>query len=195
MKPARPAFADDLAASLQEAFRLLADAVPNRRSAFHTPTIASLDDAGAPSLRTIVLRGFDAEARTLRFHTDRRSDKARGIARDPRVMMHFYDAALHIQLRVAGCAVLHLEDAVADAAWAASRSSSRMCYAAPDASGAVVPVPPAAPQDAEIGRPHFAAVVIGFHRLEWLWLAAAGHQRARFIWDDVGNLTADWIAP
>lgn len=195
MKPARPAFADDLAASLQEAFRLLADAVPNRRSAFHTPTIASLDDAGAPSLRTIVLRGFDAEARTLRFHTDRRSDKARGIARDPRVMVHFYDAALHIQLRVAGCAVLHLEDSVADAAWAASRSSSRMCYAAPDASGAVVPVPPAAPQDAEIGRPHFAAVVIGFHRLEWLWLAAAGHQRARFIWDDVGNLTADWIAP
>lgn len=195
MKPARPTFADDLTASLQEAFRLLADAVPNRRSPFHTPTIASLDDAGAPSLRTVVLRGFDAEARSLRFHTDRRSDKARGIARDPRVMMHFYDAALHIQLRVAGRAVLHLEDAVADAAWDGSRSSSRMCYAAPDASGAIVPGPPAAPTDSEIGRPHFAAVIIGFHRLEWLWLAAAGHQRARFIWDEAGILTADWIAP
>lgn len=195
MKPARPTFADDLTASLQEAFRLLADAVPNRRSPFHTPTIASLDDAGGPSLRTVVLRGFDAEARSLRFHTDRRSDKARGIARDPRVMMHFYDAALHIQLRVAGRAVLHLEDAVADAAWEGSRSSSRMCYAAPDASGAIVPGPPAAPTDSEIGRPHFAAVIIGFHRLEWLWLAAAGHQRARFIWDEAGILTADWIAP
>lgn len=195
MKPARPAFADDLTASKQEAFRLLADAVPNRRSPFHTPTIASLDDAGGPSLRTVVLRGFDAEARSLRFHTDRRSDKARGIARDPRVMMHFYDAALHIQLRVAGRAVLHLEDAVADAAWEGSRSSSRMCYAAPDASGAIVPGPPAAPTDSEIGRPHFAAVIIGFHRLEWLWLAAAGHQRARFIWDEAGILTADWIAP
>ena len=195
MKPARPTFADDLTASLQEAFRLLADAVPNRRSPFHTPTIASLDDAGGPSLRTVVLRGFDAEARSLRFHTDRRSDKARGIARDPRVMMHFYDAALHIQLRLAGRAVLHLEDAVADAAWEGSRSSSRMCYAAPDASGAIVPGPPAAPTDSEIGRPHFAAVIIGFHRLEWLWLAAAGHQRARFIWDEAGILTADWIAP
>lgn len=195
MKPARPTFADDIMASLQEAFRLLADAVPNRRSPFHTPTIASLDDAGAPSLRTVVLRGFDADPRRLRFHTDRRSDKARGIARDPRVMMHFYDAALHIQLRVAGHATLHLDDAVADAAWVTSRSSSRMCYAAPDASGAIVPVPPAAPTDSEIGRPHFAAVVIGFHRLEWLWLAAAGHQRARFIWDEAGQLTADWIAP
>ena len=195
MKPARPAFADDIMASLHEAFRLLADAVPNRRSPFHTPTIASLDDTGAPSLRTVVLRGFDAEARALRFHTDRRSDKARGIARDPRVMMHFYDAALHVQMRVAGRATLHLDDAVADAAWAGSQRSSRMCYAAPDASGAVVPAPPAAPQDTEIGRPHFAAVVIGFHRLEWLWLAAAGHQRARFIWDEAGNLTADWIAP
>jgi hypothetical protein len=182
-------------ASLQEAFRLLADAVPNRRSPFHTPTIASLDETGAPSLRTVVLRGFDAEARRLRFHTDRRSDKARGIARDPRVRMHFYDAALHIQLRVAGRAALHLDDAVADAAWEGSRSSSRMCYAAPDASGAIVPAPPAAPQDAEIGRPHFAAVVIGFHKLEWLWLAAAGHQRARFIWDEAGHLSADWIAP
>ncbi|MFM7416578.1 MAG: pyridoxamine 5'-phosphate oxidase family protein, partial [Alphaproteobacteria bacterium] len=117
MKPARPAFADDIMASLQEAFRLLADAVPNRRSPLHTPTIASLDDTGAPSLRTVVLRGFDADARRLRFHTDRRSDKARGIARDPRVMMHFYDAALHIQMRVAGRATLHLDDAVADAAW------------------------------------------------------------------------------
>ncbi|MGI9129859.1 MAG: pyridoxamine 5'-phosphate oxidase family protein [Roseomonas sp.] len=195
MKPARPAFADDLAASLQEGFRLLADAVPNRRSPFHTPTIASLDDAGAPSLRAVVLRGFDADARRLRFHTDRRSDKARGMAQDPRVMMHFYDAALHIQLRVAGQATLHLDDTVADNAWAASRSSSRMCYAAPYASGAIVQAPPAAPKDTEIGRPHFAAVVIGFHRLEWLWLAAAGHQRARFIWDEAGNLTADWIAP
>jgi hypothetical protein len=182
-------------ASLQEAFRLLANAVPERRSAFHTPTLASLDDAGAPSLRTIVLRGFDAKARTLRFHTDRRSDKARGIARDPRVMMHFYDAALHVQIRVAGKAVLHLDNAVADGAWEGSQRSSRMCYAATDASGAIVPAPPAAPQDTEIGRPHFAAVVIGFDRLEWLWLAAAGHQRARFIWDEAGNLTADWIAP
>ena len=195
MKPARPAFADDIMASLQEAFRLLADAVPDRRSPFHTPTIASLDDAGAPSLRTVVLRGFDAEMRRLRFHTDRRSDKARGIARDPRVMMHFYDAALHVQMRVPPPATLHLDDAVADAAWVGSQRSSRMCYAAPDASGAIVQTPPAAPKDTEIGRPHFAAVVIGFHRLEWLWLAAAGHQRARFIWDEAGNLTADWIAP
>jgi hypothetical protein len=195
LKPARPAFAGDIMASLHEAFRLLADAVPNRRSPFHTPTIASLDDAGAPSLRTIVLRGFDAEGRTLRFHTDRRSDKAHGIARDPRVMMHFYDAALHVQMRVAGHAMLHLDDAEADAAWAASQRSSRMCYAAPDASGAIVATPPAAPKDSDIGRPHFAAVVISFHRLEWLWLAAAGHQRARFIWDEASNLTADWIAP
>jgi hypothetical protein len=121
--------------------------------------------------------------------------KARGMAQDPRVMMHFYDAALHVQMRVAGRATLHLDDAVADAAWEGSQRSSRMCYAAPDASGAIVQAPPAAPKDTEIGRPHFAAVVIGFHRLEWLWLAAAGHQRARFIWDEAGNLTADWIAP
>ena len=195
MKPARPAFADDIMASLHEAFRLLANAVPDRRSPFHTPTVASLDDTGAPSLRTVVLRSFDAGARSLRFHTDCRSDKARGIARDGRVMMHFYDAALHIQIRVAGHATLHLDDAVADAAWAASRPSSRMCYAAPDASGAIVAAPPAAPQDSDIGRPHFAAAVIGFHRLEWLWLAAAGHQRARYIWDEAGHLSAEWIAP
>ncbi len=195
MKPPRPAFVDDLSASLQEAFRLLANAVPDRRSPLHTPTLASLDDAGAPSLRTIVLRGFDAGARSLRFHTDRRSDKARGIARDDRVMMHFYDAALHVQIRVAGRAALHLDDAVADDAWAASQRSSRMCYAAPDASGAIVASPPAAPKDSDIGRPHFAAVVIGFHCLEWLWLAAAGHQRARFSWDEAGDLTAEWIAP
>ena len=184
MKPPRPAFADDLAASLQEAFRLLSNAVPDRRSPLHTPTVATLDESGAPSLRTVVLRGFDADARRLRFHTDRRSDKARGIARDGRVMMHFYDAALHVQMRVAGHAMLHLDDAVADAAWAASQRSSRMCYAAPDASGAIVATPPAAPKDSDIGRPHFAAVVIGFHRLEWLFNLA--------VW--VAGVYAVWVA-
>ena len=127
MKPPRPAFADDLAASLQEAFRLLANAVPDRRSPLHTPTVASLDESGAPSLRTVVLRGFDADARSLRFHTDRRSDKARGIARDGRGMMHFYDPALHVKRRLAGHAMLHLDDASADAAGAASHYTQCHC--------------------------------------------------------------------
>jgi hypothetical protein len=100
-----------------------------------------------------------------------------------------------VQLRIAGRATLHLDDAIADAAWAGSQESSRMCYAAPDAPGAIVAAPPEAPRDIVIGRPHFAAVVIHFHMLEWLWLASGGHQRARFTWNADGLLAADWIAP
>ncbi|NBR79124.1 MAG: pyridoxamine 5'-phosphate oxidase, partial [Alphaproteobacteria bacterium] len=47
----------------------------DRRSAFHTPTVATIGLDGRPRLRTIVLRACDTANRSLRFHTDARSDK------------------------------------------------------------------------------------------------------------------------
>lgn len=190
----RPAHAEDLRAVRDTAFALLARGVGDRRHPFHTPTLASIGLDGAPRARTLVLRGFDASARLIRLHSDRRSEKFAELTRDPRCAVHFYDPAGQIQIRLEGIASLHSEDVVAEAAWAASRPFSRMCYAIEPAPGTAIAAPPAAPQDEAAGRPNFGVVLLHMHSLEWLWLAADGHRRARLDWLP-GEERATWLVP
>jgi hypothetical protein len=192
--PPRPAHADDLTAARAEAFALLARGVADRRHPFHTPTLATIGLDGAPRARTLVLRGFDAPTRTLRLHSDRRSDKVAEVAREPRACLHLYDAGAQVQIRLEGAARVHHEDETAQAAWASSRPFSRMCYAIEPAPGTPVPAPLPAPRDEQAGRAHFAALTLAFARMEWLWLAAEGHRRARFSWTDQGE-EATWLVP
>ncbi|WP_372619708.1 pyridoxamine 5'-phosphate oxidase family protein [Falsiroseomonas sp.] len=179
---------------LAEAFRRLARGVADRRSPFHTPTLATIGADGAPEARTLVLRGFEPASRQLRLHSDARSGKVAALARDPRCQLHLYDAAAKLQLRLSGRAALH-DDALADAAWRDSRQSSRMCYAVEPGPGTPVAAPPPAPRDAEAGRGWFRVILLRFDRLEWLELAAAGHRRARFDWPAEAPLAATWLVP
>jgi pyridoxine/pyridoxamine 5'-phosphate oxidase len=190
----RPLHADDLDACLAEAFQLFAGGVSDRRSAFRTPTLATIAIDGTPSARVVVLRGFDAAQRVARIHTDARSSKVAELAREPRVALTGYDAAAKVQIRLSGIASVHADDETADAAWTASAPMSRACYAIGTAPGTPVEAPLAAPRDPDAGRPHFRAVLIAFDRVEWLWLAMEGHRRARFDWSS-GALVASWLAP
>lgn len=190
----RPAHADDLTALRDTAFALLARGVSDRRHPFHSPTLASIGLDGAPRARTLVLRGFDAAAHLLRLHSDRRSEKFAELTRDPRCALHLYDPAGQIQIRLEATASLHSDDVVAEAAWQASRPFSRVIYSIEPGPGTVVASPPAAPQDEVAGRPHFGVILLHMHRLEWLWLAADGHRRARLDWLP-GEERATWLVP
>ena len=181
--------------ALDGAVALLARGVADRRHAFRTPTLATRGLDGAPSLRTVVLRGFDAAAWTLRFHTDRRSAKAAELAAEPRAMLHGYDPATQVQLRLAGRVSLHHDDALADSAWAAMPARSWLDYAAALRPGARVAEPPAAARDAASARANFLAAVMQVESIDWLLLAPHGHRRARFDRDAAGTCTAYWIAP
>lgn len=194
-KPPVPAHAGDLDATLAEAFRLLARGVADRRHGFHTPSLAGIGLDGAPQSRTVVLRGFDASARRLRFHTDARSAKVAEFSVEPRAALHLYDTAAQVQLRLSGRVTVHDGDDVADAAWNASRAMSRMIYATNPGPGTPIAAPIGAAFDAEAGRLNFRVLLFAACRLEWLWLAAAGHQRAAFAWDDAGACHATWLAP
>ncbi len=143
----------------------------------------------------MVLRSFDGVARRLSVHTDLRSAKMVGVARQPLVAMHCYDSHLAVQLRLSATAQVHIDDAVAQAAWATSRVNSRTCYAMVPSPGHAVAAPPAMPRDSDAGRPNFAVMGLTFHSLEWLWLSHVGHRRARFEWGLDGRCLATWLVP
>jgi hypothetical protein len=193
-----PPFYDDLAGCLAEAWRRLEEGAAHQ-SGFHAPALATIGRDGAPRLRTVVLRGVDRAARTLRVHCDARSDKAAEIVADPRVALHAYDAAAKLQVRIEGVARLHGQDAVARAAWEASRPMSRVCYGAVPGPGTPMPAGGAyaLPEDeaaVERGFPEFRVVVLTAARLEILYLARQGHRRALFTWEGEAP-AATWLAP
>ena len=49
-------------------------------------------------------------------------------------------------------------------------------------------------QDAQ-GYSNFACVVCNFSVMDYLYLAAKSHIRARFEWDKAGDVSASWVIP
>lgn len=177
------------------------------RAPFHSGQIASIGPDG-PNVRTVILRGADATARRIWCHTDVRSPKFAEITADSRVAWTLYDEGSRLQFRAWGRAVLHHDDAVADARWAATVLNSRRVYQVVAAPGTTSPepttgAPPELDDDtrwtidfSERGRAHFAAVETIVTRLEALYLHHAGHRRASFRYDSAGQrVSADWLIP
>lgn len=194
-------FSDDLEASLAHAFDGLASAATDRRAAMHTPSVATIGLDGSPRSRTVVLRHFDRTERSIRFHTDIRSEKYAELQTDPRIAAHFYDVGEKIQLRLNGRATVHVTDSLANEAWAASQAMSRHCYVTEPAPGSVISDGgnfsiPKGRELTDDGRRHFCAVKMVFTRLEWLWLGSDGHRRALFEWNEQASTPVmRWLVP
>jgi pyridoxamine 5'-phosphate oxidase len=73
------------------------DEAPGVRDAM---ALASADPSGAPSLRMVLLKGFDQRGFT--FHTNYGSRKGRELAANPRAALLFYWRELGRQVRVEG---------------------------------------------------------------------------------------------
>ncbi len=196
---------DDLDRIWDKAWSMLERAVVDRRAAGHTPVLATVSPDGMPQARTVVLRATDRASRQLRMHTDMRSGKVEDLAVTPKAGVLVYDKGQKIQLRLSGAARVETAGAGADAAWDASRLTSRRCYLAPvgpgtDVAGPTSGLPPVfedrPPTEAESwqGRGAFGVVLVTVTRLEWLFLAARGHRRCVFDWAD-GPVTSRWLVP
>lgn len=202
---------NDLAATLKFAWQMVGRGVQDRRSAFHTPLLAT-HSADGPQARVLVLRAFDVATRTLTFHTDTRSAKLPELEHDNRVAITFYDAARKVQLRLNGMASVHANNAISHQRWAAARPSSLRCYlgAQPGAasqeptSGLPAEVEGREPElhELAVAEPNFAVLQIAVQRLEWLHLHTRGQRRALFAWsndngnnDAAGSCVMQWLNP
>lgn len=161
----------------------LVAAAASARHPLHLLTVATVDASGAPHARTVVLRGFDAADREVRFHTDIRSPKVEQIGVDGRVALHWYDPARRLQIRIPAVAIIHHGDALAQAAWKASQPMSRACYTTGESPGTLLetvpPAPPPPAADDDRGLAAFAVISCRFESMELLSLHASGHERIR----------------
>ena len=179
-----------------DAFRRLTRGVADRRSPARNPALATRGLDGGVSVRTVVLRNFDPVSRTLCLHSDVRTAKIAEVRADPRVMLHVWDAASQVQLRILGRAWLRL-GAEARADWDRLHPGSKATYA-------VRPTPSSpikAPEEADTGQLqgseallNFAVIDVMMDSLDSLRLARTGNRRARFAWSGSSE-TACWIVP
>lgn len=193
-----PSFYDDLDQTLAEIWRRLARGAVDRRSGFHAPALATVGADGRPEIRTVVLRRADPTSAKLFIHTDIRSAKTSEIVADPRVSVHFYDPSAKIQLRLAANASLHRGDAIAATAWERTQRMSRICYQIMVPPGSSIAHPADIAFDAEQtrdGAASFCVVALAVTAIEYLYLAAAGHRRARFAREPDGPFRGGWLVP
>ncbi len=200
------AFYNDLALSLSRARDMVIVGTKDRRSAAHTPVVASVDAAGRPSQRVMILRAVDWPQRLLRFHTDLRSAKTSEMD-EAAASVLIYDADAKIQLRLSGHGRIESVSGAAEAAWEGSTLFARRCYMAEAAPGQAIAHPSSGlphwiegkqPSDAEIApaRGNFAILLIQFDMIEWLFLANQGHRRTRWQWDETAaQWQGSWLIP
>jgi pyridoxamine 5'-phosphate oxidase len=187
----------DLNEVLANAWQLLELGVASRKHGFHHAAVATIGVTGKPRIRTVILRAAEAESRTMRFHTDLRSEKCRDIAANSNVSMVCYDEPSRTQVRVDGVATLHLNDELADASWKAAQPMSKITYGIMPAPGLVIDSPDAVsmplPQtDVEWAREYFVVVKVQIVSLQWLYLRQGGQRCAVF---DFNSGAKNWTVP
>lgn len=199
-KPELPAFYNDLALTLESAWRMLAQGATDRDAPLHVLSVANIDLAGNPQQRCMVLRECYRNERVLHFHTDLRSAKVAQFSAAPRLSMLGYDHGRRTQLRLSGETTILTEGALVDRAWQTMRNISRVAYRSRVAPGTHF----ASADDHEaltgeeitahdaFARENFCVVRVSVHELEWVYLNAAGNRRAIFDWSG-GMLHARWL--
>lgn len=202
-----PAYYDDLALTFEEAWSHLGTGVTHRHSPAHMPIVGTVDADGTPHLRVMVLRDASRDARTLRFHTDSRSIKADQLRQNPATSVLIYDHAAKVQIRLSGKTNLMMVGDLTDTAWSTSTPFARRCYMAEAAPGTPSAEPSSGlpewiqgklPEEEQLTeyRGNFAALLVEIEAIEWLYLANAGHRRARWQWNAAQNSwVGSWLVP
>ena len=201
-----PDFYDNLELSLTELQRVVQNGVQNRHSAAHHPIVANVDCTGAPQQRVLILRDCNWPNRQLRFHTDNRSDKVVQFNERGQTSVLIYDETAKIQIRLSGSTQLG-DDDVSNIAWGRSTPFARRCYMAVNAPGSVAVQPTSGlpdwiagkqPDEEQLApvRKNFATLIVTVKAVEWLYLANAGHRRAKWQWNETAqSWSGNWLIP
>ncbi len=181
---------------------MLDDAITNRSSQFRTPTFICGDQLDFDG-RIVVLRKSDQKNNLLQFHSDIRSDKIEKLKKNSKAAMLFYDKEEKIQVRLkVDCTINHENDVTKDS-WSKTQHISRKCYLVDNGPGSETEIPTSGlkpeldnfdytKEQSEEGYRNFTVIQCEVKLIEWLYLAAKGHRRARF---NLENNKNTWLIP
>ena len=198
----QPAYYEDFSEIIKKIWLMLDDAITNRSSQFRTPTFICGDQLDFDG-RIVVLRKSDQKNNLLQFHSDIRSDKIEKLKKNSKAAMLFYDKEEKIQVRLkVNCTINHENDVTKDS-WSKTQHISRKCYLVDNGPGSETEIPTSGlkpeldnfdytKEQSEEGYKNFTVIQCEVKLIEWLYLAAKGHRRARF---NLENNKNTWLIP
>ena len=198
----QPAYYENLEEIQNKYWGMLDDAVTNRNSPFRIPVFicANQDDVDG---RIVVLRKSDRANNLLQFHTDLRSLKIDILKKNNQASLLFYDNEEKIQLRIKVDCEINNQNSITKESWKKTRHISRRCYLTDSPPGTKSENPTSGMiskledfdytiEQSEVGYKNFTVIQCKIKSIEWLYLAAKGHRRARF---DLKNDEILWLVP
>ena len=181
---------------------MLDDAVVNRSSSFRIPVFICADQNDING-RIVVLRKSDRKNNVLQFHTDLRSQKVDILKQNKNASLVFYDKEEKIQLRVKVVCEINNKNLISEESWRKTQHISRRCYLTDSGPGSISKNPTSGMiskledfdytiEQSEKGYENFTVIKCKIKSIEWLYLAAKGHRRAIF---DFENNKNNWLVP
>jgi len=199
----QPAYYEDFSEIEKKIWSLLDDAITNRNSSFRIPVFICGNKDNFDG-RIVVLRKSDQSNKILQFHSDIRSNKVKKLKDSNNASMLFYDKEEKIQIRIkVECTVNHQND-ITKQSWLKTGHMSRKCYLVDNGPGTESPTPTSGlkpeldnfeftMEQSEEGYKNFTVIQCKIKNIEWLYLAAKGHRRARL---EYSNYTKGyWLIP
>ena len=198
----QPAYYEDFIEIKKKIWLMLDDAVKNRASQFRIPIFICGNDNNIDG-RIVVLRKSDQSNNLVQFHSDIRSDKIEILKKNPNASMLFYDKDEKIQVRLKVNCVINHKNEITKTSWDKTQHISRKCYLVDKGPGTESDVPTSGlkpeldnfdytKEQSEEGYKNFTVIQCKIKSIEWLYLAAKGHRRARF---DLENSKDSWLVP
>ena len=181
---------------------MLDNAIKDRSSSFRIPVFicGNQDDFDG---RIVVLRKSDKSNNLIQYHSDIRSNKIAKLKNNKNASMLFYDKEEKIQVRLkVECTVNH-DNEITKESWLKTGHMSRKCYLVENGPGTETLIPTSGlkpefdnfeftMQESEVGYKNFTVIHCKIKSMEWLYLAAKGHRRAKF---ELENNKEYWLVP
>ncbi|WP_446051182.1 pyridoxamine 5'-phosphate oxidase family protein [Zobellia laminariae] len=151
--------------------------ITERGHPFRFFTLATIDQLGAPSQRTVVFRHFNDNL-SLVFYTDERSQKVQEINKTGAISLLFYHPENLLQITIKGKASVITDPEVLKEYWSAVPDGNKKDYTTHIAPGSTMKNPDAL--EYLNGDHHFCAIQIEPNSIEYLKLKRPNHIRVLF---------------
>ena len=198
----QPAYYENFDEIIKKIWLMLDDAIINRGSQFRIPTFICGDQSDFDG-RIVVIRKSDQINNIVQFHSDIRSDKIEKLKKNSKAAMLFYDKEEKIQVRLKVECVVNYKNNITKESWSKTQHIGRKCYLVDNGPGSESETPTSGlkpeldnfeftMKQSEEGYKNFTVIQCKIKSIEWLYLAAKGHRRARF---DLETKKDTWLVP